>query len=96
MFIVRVIKITFTKFTIITIHYIIHRNNNINGIINFETAIFSNNAINIISFLIIKAFINGIFVLITISNAYQANFFINQFVIFLVKTKTCLTCLIFL
>ena len=63
---------------------------------NLETPILFNIVIITISFLIIKAFIKGIFVLITVSNTYQANFLINQFLILLPRTTTFLICLILL
>lgn len=63
---------------------------------NLETPILFNIVIITISFLIIKAFIKGIFVLITVSNTYQANFLINQFLILFPRTITFLICLILL
>ena len=63
---------------------------------NSHTPILFNIETIIISFLIIKAFIKGIFVLITVSNTYQANFLINQFLILLPTTTTFLICLILL
>ena len=97
MLVVSAYKISLTEFTIITtifFHYIItkdflfYKNNKINGIVNLLKPIFNNKLLIINSFFIINSCIGG-----NCSIISHPNFLINQFLITLPTTKTCLICL---